>query len=116
MLAGGGDTVRILGRSGNDLRHVTGLPCEVISGRLGDSECLERAVRGITHIYHCAGCSTDWAPWPVYYEANVAGVLDFLAAPPAGSRLPPLLHTLTRPECANPLKSCANSPRLLPTQ
>src|SRR5260370_41569130 len=115
MLAARGDTVRILARSGNDLRHVTGLPCEVISGRLGDSECLERAVRGITDIYHCAGCSTDWVPWPVYYEANVAGVLNLLRAATGVPGLQRFLHVSTTDVYGYPLNPCEESHGLIDT-
>ncbi len=35
---------------------------------------LKAALRPVTHIFHCAGCSTDWAPAPQYEAGNVAGV------------------------------------------
>src|SRR5258708_39497241 len=82
MLAECGATVRVLARPGNDLRHLAGPQFEIITGSLNDVECLARAVRGVTHIYHCAACSTDWAPWPVYHAANVAVGQDPLRSPP----------------------------------
>jgi nucleoside-diphosphate-sugar epimerase len=115
MLAARGDTVRILARPGNDLRHVTGPRFEVIQGRLADSECLERAVRGTTHIYHCAGCSTDWAPWSVYYEANVAGVLNLLRAAAGVPGLRRFLHVSTTDVYGYPLYPCEESHGLTDT-
>lgn len=31
-------------------------------------------LRSVTHVFHCAGCSTDWAPWREYEDGNVAHV------------------------------------------
>src|SRR2546427_3628699 len=36
------------------------LPLEIVQGDLAAKESLAAAVKGVTHIYHCAGCSTDW--------------------------------------------------------
>lgn len=32
----------------------------------------------VTHVFHCAGCSTDWAPLAQYEAANVDGVAGML--------------------------------------
>jgi nucleoside-diphosphate-sugar epimerase len=115
MLAARGNTVRILTRPGNDLRHVTGPPFEIIQGSLADNECLERAVRGTTHIYHCAGCSTDWAPWSVYYESNVAGVLNLLRAAARVPGLQRFLHVSTTDVYGYPLNPCEESQGVIDT-
>ena len=49
ILAGRGEAVRVLARENSDLRHLAGLPIEVMRGDAAS------AVRGITDIYHCAG-------------------------------------------------------------
>ena len=79
ILVDRGEAVRVLARPASDLRHLDGLPVEVVRGDAAG------AVAGVTHIYHCAGCSTDWAPWRAYYEANVAGWKS-CCAPRLGSR------------------------------
>src|ERR1035441_1800304 len=80
LLSARGEAVRILARAGRDLSHLEGTDVQVICGGLADATALTRAVAGVTHIYHCAGCSTDWAPQSVYYETNVAGVQNLLDA------------------------------------
>jgi nucleoside-diphosphate-sugar epimerase len=67
----------------------------MIRGSLSDVESLAVAVRGVTHIYHCAACSTDWAPWRTYYEANVTGVRNLLAAAIAAGGVQRFLHVST---------------------
>ena len=37
------------------------------------------ALSGVTHVFHCAGCSTDWAPRREYWSSNVDGVSSMLA-------------------------------------
>jgi nucleoside-diphosphate-sugar epimerase len=47
-------------------------------------------LKPVTHVFHCAGCSTDWAPWALYREANidaVAGILEL-----AKTRMPGLVR------------------------
>ena len=115
MLAECGATVRVLARPGNDLRHLAGPQFEIITGRLSDVECLARAVRGVTQIYHCAGCSTDWAPWPVYHEANVAGVRNLLRAAAEAPDLKRFLHVSTTDVYGYPRTPCEESHPLTDT-
>jgi nucleoside-diphosphate-sugar epimerase len=115
MLAAEGAGVRILTRTGNDLRHLAGSPFEIVQGSLGDAGCLAGAMRGVTHIYHCAGCSTDWAPWPVYYEANVAGVRNLLRAAVDAAGLQRFLHVSTTDVYGYPLEPCDESHPLIDT-
>jgi oxidoreductase len=115
MLAECGDTVRVLARPGNDLRHLANSQCEIITGSLSDVEGLSRAVRGATHIYHCAGCSTDWAPWPVYHEANVAGVQNLLRAAAEAPDLRRFLHVSTTDVYGYPRDPCEESHPLTDT-
>jgi nucleoside-diphosphate-sugar epimerase len=109
VLATRGENVRVLVRPGRDLAHLTGSHVEVVSGDLGDAEALARATRGVTHIYHCAACSTDWAPWPVYYEANVAGVRNLLHAAAEVKGLDRFLHVSTSDVYGYPHEPCDES-------
>jgi nucleoside-diphosphate-sugar epimerase len=109
MLADSGETVRVLARPGSDLRHLAGYPVEIVQGGLSQPECLSRAAQGVTHIYHCAGCSTDWAPWGVYYESNVAGVRNLLRASAMAPDLQRFLHVSTTDVYGYPVEPCEES-------
>jgi nucleoside-diphosphate-sugar epimerase len=76
---------------------------------MDDEEALARAVRGVTRIYHCAGCSTDWAPWRDYYEANVAAVRNLLRAAAASPSLERFLHVSTTDVYGYPVEPCEES-------
>ncbi|WP_158615328.1 NAD(P)-dependent oxidoreductase [Acidipila sp. EB88] len=50
----------------------------------------------ITHVFHCAGCSTDWAPLAQYRDANITAVATLLALlEQHAPRLQRLLHVST---------------------
>jgi nucleoside-diphosphate-sugar epimerase len=95
VLVARGETVRILARPTSDLRHLAGLPLEIVQGDLAATASLAAAVKGVTHIYHCAACSTDWAADDVFYAANVAGVRNLLDAAEHVSSLQRFLHVST---------------------
>jgi nucleoside-diphosphate-sugar epimerase len=103
VLADRGETVRVLARPASDLRHLEGLPVEVVRSDAAD------AVRGVTHIYHCAGCASDWAPWRTYYEANVAGVEELLRAAAGVRGLRRFLHVSTTDVYGYPRVPCDES-------
>lgn len=95
MLAAQGAEVTILARPGSDLRHLSGLPVTVVRGDLSDAAALAAATRSATHIFHCAACSTDWAPPRAYIDANVLGTRNLLAAALTVPGLRRLLHVST---------------------
>ncbi len=109
VLAARGERVRILARASNDLRHLAGLPIDVIEGSLSDPDALAQAVRNVTHVYHCAACSTDWAPLNVYYEANVTGVRNLLHAAAESTKLQRFLHVSTTDVYGYPRIPCDES-------
>jgi len=101
-----GETVRVLARPAADLRHLEGLRVEIVRGGLLDSGVLEAAVRNATEVYHCAGCSTDWAPWRVYYEANVTGLEKLLHAAAGERGLHRFVHVSTTDIYGYPRDPC----------
>jgi len=109
LLAARGIRVRALVRDSSDVRHLADPRIELVRGSLADRESLAAAVRGATHVYHCAACSTDWAPWRVYYEANVTGVRNLLEAASREPGLERLLHVSTTDVYGYPLVPCAES-------
>ncbi len=95
MLHERGEEVIVLARSGSDLRHLAATPVRVVRGDLSDSAALQETVRNVTHIFHCAACSTDWAPEKTYFNANVLGTQNLLAAARQANGLQRFLHVST---------------------
>ncbi len=109
MLAERGSAVRVLARAKSDTRHLAGAPIEIVRCGLNDGDRLAAAVRGVTHIYHCAGCSTDWAPWRTFHEANVAGVQNLLRAAIDAGSVQRFLHVSTTDVYGYPAEPCDES-------
>lgn len=95
MLVERGDEVVVLARAKADLRHLDGLPVRVVRGDLADEAALLDAVTDATGIYHCAACSTDWAPDATYFSANVTGTRNLLVAARSAAKLERFLHVST---------------------
>jgi nucleoside-diphosphate-sugar epimerase len=106
VLAARGDSVVVLARPTNDLSHLSGSPYEVVRGTLDDETTLDQAVRGVTHIFHCAACSTDWASPRTYFAANVAGTTNLLRAAAARPEIQRFLHVSTTDVYGYPRQVC----------
>ena len=107
MLHQRGEEVRILARPSSDLRHLSDTPVQIIRGDLSDQQSLTQAVKDVTRIFHCAACSTDWAAWKTYYEANVLGTQNLLAAALTAPKLERFVHVSTTDIYGYPLVPCA---------
>lgn len=107
MLAERGEQVRILARESSDLRHLSHLQIQIVRGDLGAA--LADAVRGVRVIYHCAACSTDWAPWAAYVAANVAGTRNVLEAAARAGTVERFLHVSTTDVYGYPQVPCDES-------
>ncbi len=96
MLLERGEEVMVLARGSAKLDHLPAARLTVVRGSLTDESALRQVVSRVTHIYHCAACSTDWAPLPAFREANVLGTERLLsAACSAAPRLQRFLHVST---------------------
>jgi len=95
MLADEGTEVTVLARAKTDLRHLDGVPVRVVKGSLTDAVALREAVRGQSHLFHCAACSTDWAPERTYLEANVQGTRMLLEAASGERGMERFVHVST---------------------
>lgn len=95
MLVERGEDVIVLARPTANLTHLSNLPVHVVRGDLSDVAALREAVREAHTIYHCAACSTDWAPHKTYYEANVEGTRNLLTAASDAPGLRRLVHVST---------------------
>ncbi len=109
LLAARGEAVRVLVRQGRDVTHLADSDVEIIQGGLADTPALAVAAKGVTRIYHCAGCSTDWAPWSTYYDANVTGVRNVLKAAFEANGIERFLHVSTTDVYGYPQHPCAES-------
>ena len=101
-----GDEVVILARPKSDLRHLQGTAVRVVRGDLGDTEALRTAVAGTTHVFHCAACSTDWAPRRTYDEVNVEGTRKLLAAVRQATTVERFVHVSTTDIYGYPVVPC----------
>ena len=95
MLVQQGAEVAVLARPKANLSHLADLPVSVQQGTLTGLESLRSAVAGCTHIFHCAACSTDWAPLQTYVDANVTGTQNLLQAAAGLSTLQRFVHVST---------------------
>ena len=96
----------VLTRPFSDLSHLANYPHRVALGDLTDLASLQAAVQNVTHIIHCAACSTDWAPYTTYYAANVTGTENLLAAALAAPKLERFVHISTTDVYGYPAVPC----------
>jgi nucleoside-diphosphate-sugar epimerase len=101
-----GEEVLVLLRSGSAAPHLARLPVKPVVGDLSDIELLRRAVEPVTRIFHCAACSTDWAPWQSYFSANVTGTENLLEAARSAPRLDRFMHVSTTDVYGYPTVPC----------
>ncbi|HEX6497091.1 MAG TPA: NAD-dependent epimerase/dehydratase family protein [Acidobacteriaceae bacterium] len=109
MLVERGETVRVLARASSDLQHLSHLQIQIERGDLGDVAALDLAMRGVRVVYHCAACSTDWAPLAAYRAANVAGTQNLLDAALRARTVDRFLHVSTTDVYGYPRVPCDES-------
>ena len=81
QLVARGDSVRVLARPTSDLRALAGLAVERVTGDLRDLSSLERALEGVSCVFHVAADYRLWARHPQeIYESNVTGTRNLLEA------------------------------------
>lgn len=80
-LAGRGENVRVLVRPSSDLRALEGFAAERCTGDLRDRASLDRALDGVTRVFHVAADYRLWARDPrEIHESNVTGTQNLLDA------------------------------------
>src|SRR5580693_521736 len=81
VLAEQGADLRLLVRSGSDLRNIQGLNPDQVIGDLRDPESIEKAMAGCDVVFHVAADYRLWVRDPEQmYRANVEGTRTVLAA------------------------------------
>ena len=106
ILSERGEEVVVLARPGADLRHLAAMPVRVVRGDLSEAAALRDAVGEVTQVFHCAACSTDWAPRATYVDANVVGTENLLAAARRAPRLRRFVHVSTTDVYGYPAVPC----------
>ncbi len=87
-----GERIRILARSTSDLSRFDDTGAEVVRGPLTDADTLDRAMEGVSTVYHCAALAADWGPWSDFEEANVTAVSALLDAAVGTGSVERFLH------------------------
>jgi dihydroflavonol-4-reductase len=81
QLVARGEAVRVLLRPSSQNRAIADLPLEYVTGDLRDTDSLDRALKGITHVFHVAADYRLWAKDSKdIYDSNVGGTKNILAA------------------------------------
>jgi len=76
-----GENVRVLLRASSNNRAIADLPLEYVTGDLRDSGSLERALTGVTRVFHVAADYRLWAKRKQdIYDSNVGGTRNLLEA------------------------------------
>jgi len=104
-----GEEVYILVRPNSRMPHLAPLPVQPIVGDLSDIISLRRLVMPVSRIFHCAACSTDWAPWNTYFDANVTGTENLLAAARTAPKLERFIHVSSTDVYGYPATPCDES-------
>ena len=65
--------VRALVRRGSDTSWLREQPIELVEGDIVDRPSLDRAMRGVTCVYHCAARVGDWGPWHEFVRISIEG-------------------------------------------
>jgi dihydroflavonol-4-reductase len=81
QLVARGEPVRVLLRPSSQNRAIADLPLEYVTGDLRDTESLDKALAGITRVFHVAADYRLWAKDSKdIYDSNVGGTKNILAA------------------------------------
>ena len=78
MLLERGDEVRSFSRSVHP--EISGLGAEQSVGNLADSNAVIAAAKGCDIVFHVAAKAGIWGPYEEYYQANVTGTGNVIAA------------------------------------
>lgn len=81
QLCARGERVRVLARATSNRRALKDLPVETVEGDLRDSASLDKALTGISRVFHVAADYRLWArDSREIYESNVTGTRNLLTA------------------------------------
>ncbi len=84
--------VRALVRPSSDTSFLQSLGIEWVSGGMTEPYSLRAALRGVTHVVHCAAMVGDWGPPQRYRQVNVEGLESLLDEASQVESLQRLVH------------------------
>ena len=91
-----GVPVRALVRKPSSSQTLQGLPIEEALGDLEDIDSLKAALKGCTVLFHAAALNSFWARDPAqFYNVNVSGTKNILAAAAEEAGVERVVHTST---------------------
>ncbi|PQO46672.1 NAD-dependent epimerase/dehydratase family protein [Blastopirellula marina] len=73
-----GDQVRVLGRRDYPDLAASGVEC--VRGDVADAQIVSQACAGMDVVFHTAAIAGIWGRWEDYYQANVVGTENIVAA------------------------------------
>jgi len=80
-LAHDGREIRALVEPGRDDANLDGLDVERVEGDIRDPDVLDRAMNGVSTVFHLAAVYRFWAPNPeLFYDVNVGGTQNVVRA------------------------------------
>jgi nucleoside-diphosphate-sugar epimerase len=80
MLAASGEQPRALIRPDESIRTAAHIDVEIHVGDIADHACLERALRGVDRVLHCAARTGPWGAEADYERTNVQGLETLVRA------------------------------------
>ncbi|MBP1915721.1 nucleoside-diphosphate-sugar epimerase [Lederbergia galactosidilyticus] len=75
-----GYEVTVLGRNEEVGRRLRGEEIHFASGKLEDAERLEALIHNHDYVFHCGALSSPWGKYEEFYQANVLGTKNVIAA------------------------------------
>lgn len=72
--------VRALVRATSDTTLLESLGVELVRGDVTDPDSLDRAMRGVSTVYHAAARVGDWGPWHEFQAITIDGTANALQA------------------------------------
>ncbi|MCG3138319.1 MAG: Aurachin B dehydrogenase [Phycisphaerae bacterium] len=72
--------VRVLARPTSDQTWLKTVPVEIVHGDVTDYNSLERAMHGVTTVFHSAARVGDWGPWEEFQQITIDGTANVIRA------------------------------------
>ena len=75
-----GHEVNSLVRKTSDLKFLDGVNTKLFFGDIGDLSSIEKALDGVSKVYHIAGLAADWGPYSLFEKVNFYGTQNVTQA------------------------------------
>lgn len=75
-----GNEVRSLVRETSDLKFLDGVNTKIFYGDIGNLSSIEKALDGVSKVYHVAGLAADWGSYDLFERVNFYGTQNVAQA------------------------------------